>query len=268
MQSTLFCCGLDPDLALFPIELLESGLPAREKIDQFLRGVVDATADRACAFKAQKAMFDCLDHGAEILKSLFEYIHTHWPGIPCIVDSKIGDTVNTMRSYGRHTFDYLDADGVVANPYLGDDAILSLAERADKLVVVLAKTSNPGASIVQDVPLAAGRPLWMHVLSLCVERWNGNGNVVPVLPATGQVDVSCARGLVPDEMPIFLAGVGAQGGDLRRIVPLLNRARRGVIVNSSRAILYPSRGSDPTWAAAVERSAREFSAAIENAVAS
>lgn len=261
IHDTLLCCGLDPDLKKMPPEIIRRNTSDEEKVIAFLWGVVDVTAAHVCAFKAQKAFFDVLNGGHNVLKELIDYIHTSNPGIPVIVDCKIGDIENTMEAYIQNLFGSLQADGIVINPYMGDDVILPLVELADKSIVVLVKTSNPSGGIIQDVVLQDGQPLWRHVLNLVVNRWNRSENMIPVLSSTVGLNMEELRAIVPDKMPILLAGVGAQGGNLTDLHNLLNSEGVGVFVNSSRGILYPQQ-SQQSWQSAVEKAAVELKEAL------
>lgn len=261
-HDTLLCCGLDPDLRKMPSELVGKNISDEEKILQFLQGAIDATASHVCAYKAQKAFFDVLVGGHEVLKKLIGYIHTSHPGIPVIVDCKIGDIENTMGAYIQNLFGSLQADGIVVNPYMGDDVLLPLAELADKAIVVLVKTSNPSGGVVQDAVLQNGQPLWCHMLDLVVNRWNRNANMIPVLSSTVRLNMAEIRPLIPDEMPILLAGVGVQGGSYTDLRNLLNSENIGVFVNSSRGILYPQ--SREPWLIAIEKAAVELKEALNN----
>lgn len=261
--DTLLCCGLDPDLKKMPNEITEKKISDEEKVLGFLRTVVDVTASHVCAYKAQKAFFDVLLAGGhDVLKKLIDYIHTSHPGIPVIVDCKIGDIENTMAAYIENLFGSLQADGIVVNPYMGDDVVLPLAEFADKSIVVLVKTSNPSGGIVQDVALQNSQPLWRHILDLVVNHWNRNANMIPVLSATVGLNVTEIRSLIPDRMPILLAGVGAQGGNLAGLRNLLTSEGIGVFVNSSRDILYPR--SQQQWQIAIEEAAVRLKEALNN----
>lgn len=261
-HNTLLCCGLDPDLKRMPPEIIGRKTSDEEKVFEFLRGVVDVTASHVCAYKAQKAFFDVLAGGHDVLKKLIDYIHTSHPGIPVIVDCKIGDIENTMEAYIRNLFGSLQADGIVVNPYMGDDVVLPLTELTDKAIVVIVKTSNPSGGIVQDVTLQNGQPFWRHVLDLVVNRWNRNTNMIPVLSSTVGLNMAEIRPLIPDGMPILLAGVGAQGGNYADLRNLLNSEGVGVFINSSRGILYPQ--SRQPWRIAIEKAAVELQEALNN----
>ena len=255
--DTLVCCGLDPDIPKFPKEIREKKISSEEKTLAFLMGAIDSTAAHVCAYKIQKAFFDIMPNGHDVLKSIIEYVHRNYPEIVVFVDCKIGDIDNTMDVYGLNLFEVLRADGVVVNPYMGDDAVSSLAAYKEKSILVLAKTSNPGGGIVQDVMLKNGQLLWEYMLSLILGRWNRNKNTIPILSSTAQMDMKYLRKMIPDHTPVFLAGVGVQGGDESSLKLLLNSEGIGVIINSSRGILYKRyRGLD--WKTSIGRAAKEL----------
>ena len=257
-NNTLACCGLDPDLNKFPDDLSFRGLTNEEKTGAFLRQVVDLTADSVCAYKLQKAFFDRFPLGHGALKDIISYIHTRHQGIPAFVDCKIGDVDNTMCAYLGNLFGELNADGIVVNPYMGDDVMKPMTQYPDKAIIVLAKTSNPGGGIVQDVLLNDGKPLWQHILKLTTERWNTAGNMIPVISSTVGLDLIEVRRLIPDKMPILLAGVGAQGGSYSDLGKLLNSKGHGVFVNSSREILYPKIENGQTWQNSIRLAVTKF----------
>lgn len=252
-HKTLLCCGLDPDISKMPKELVEKNISDENKILEFLNGVIDVTSSHVCAYKIQKAFFDVFPGGHNALKETVSYIHRYYPSIPVIIDCKIGDIENTMEVYTKNLFEIIQADGVVANPYMGDDAIKPLSLFTDKAVLVLVKTSNPSSSIIQDVMLENGQPFWHHVLTLVVNRWNNNSNMIPIISTTGNVNLKEIRSMVPDNMPIFLSGIGAQGRSYSNLNQLINSDNTGVIINSSRSILYPL--SHKFWQDAVEEEA-------------
>jgi orotidine-5'-phosphate decarboxylase len=262
-QKTLLCVGLDPDLRKLPSELLSKSITNEEKILEFLRGVVDVTGPHVCVYKAQKAFFDLLPGGHDVLKEIVYYIHQTQVDVPVIVDCKIGDIDNTMAVYIENLFSLIQADGVVVNPYMGDDVIVPLIDHVDKAIVVLVKTSNISGSIIQDVKISDGRLFWEYLLEMVVNRWNKNGNMIPVLSSTIELDIARLRLLIPDAMPILFAGVGAQGGSYKNLSGLLNSEDIGVFVNSSRGILYPE--SSQSWRKAIEVAAIEMKNVLNEA---
>lgn len=245
--NTLLCVGLDPDIRKLPAEILDQTGSDESKVYTFLTTVAELTAPHVCAYKVQKAFFDLLPGGHELLHAIITHIHRHNPQISVIIDCKIGDIGNTMEAYAENVFGYMNADGVVVNPYMGEDVIEAFTDYPDKAIVVLAKTSNSGGAVIQDIQLPNGLLLWEYVLNQIVGSWNKHNNMIPVLAATVGLNMQKYRSLIPDEMPILLAGVGAQGGTIGHVRELLNRDNIGVFVNSSRGILYPSSETTGNW---------------------
>jgi len=249
-NNSLACCGLDPDISKIPIELRE-GFSEEDAVQNFLRVVVDLTAPHVCAYKAQKAFFDIYPGGHRLLQEAIAYIHEHYPHLPVFVDAKIGDISNTMGAYLQNMFDELKADGVVVNPYLGDDVMQPFENLPDKAAIVTVRTSNPGAAIVQDIVLHDGRLLWQYLLELTANRWNSAGNMVPVIASTANINLREVRQAIPDNMPVLFAGYGTQGGTAASIRDLVNSTGRGVFVNSSRGLLYPYDSHEARWRDAI-----------------
>jgi orotidine-5'-phosphate decarboxylase len=254
--NSLVCVGLDPEPAKFPARF--AGDP--DAVFAFCRGIVDATAEYACCFKPQIAHFAAL--GAEAaLARLIGHVHATHPGIPVILDSKRGDIGSTAQRYAIEAFDRYGADAVTANPYLGRDSVQPFLDRADRGVVILCRTSNPGARDLQDLAVSAGdggasRPLYQHVAETVAREWNGNGNCMLVVGATWPEQLRELRTIVGD-LPFLVPGVGAQGGDADAVVRNARTADgTGLVVSSSRAILYASPGDD--YAEAAAAAAREL----------
>jgi orotidine-5'-phosphate decarboxylase len=247
--NSLVCVGLDPEPAKFPARFAGDA----DAVFSFCRAIVDATAAYACAFKPQIAHYAAL--GAEdALQRLIAHIHATHPGIPVILDAKRGDIGSTARHYAAEAFDRYRADAVTVNPYLGRDALQPFLERADKGVVILCRTSNPGAGDLQDLVVRSDhgedRPLYRHVAQQVAREWNGHGNCALVVGATWPGQLREVRAIVGD-LPLLVPGVGAQGGEVEAVVTNAKTADgAGLIVSSSRAILYASSGDDYAQAAA------------------
>jgi orotidine-5'-phosphate decarboxylase len=247
--DSLVCVGLDPEPAKFPARF--SGDP--DAVFAFCRDIVDATAPYACAFKPQVAHFSALG-AEESLARLVAHVHDAHPGIPVILDAKRGDIGSTAARYAAEAFDRYRADAVTVNPYLGRDSLQPFLDRADRGVVVLCRTSNPGAADLQDLPVRGAdgreRPLYQHVAATVASDWNGHGNCMLVVGATWPRQLGEVRALVGG-MPLLVPGVGVQGGDVEAVV---RNARdgdgAGLAISSSRAILYASGGEDFAQAAA------------------
>ena len=267
MGHTLACVGLDPDLVRMPHSITNLTNSPEDKIFEFLKIVVDRTALHVCAYKAQKAFFDPHAAGHDLLKGIAQHVHNFHPGLPVILDCKVGDIDNTMSAYIDNIFGRLGADGIVVNPYMGSDVLAPLMELKEKAIMVLCKTSNAGGAMFQDVLVTDGRfprPMWQYVLDKVVNPscFNRSGNMVPVVSSTAGLDVSYVRRLIPNETPILLAGVGAQGGSYADLGKLLNPQRSGVFVNSSRGILYSYGREDEDWATKVELATVELRNAL------
>jgi orotidine-5'-phosphate decarboxylase len=251
-SNSLVCVGLDPDITKMPLEISNTDLAIEDKIYTFLTQIIDITAPHVCSYKTQKAFYDQYDGGHALLKRTIAYVHNNYPGIPVFVDCKIGDTDNTMRAYMHLFFEDLAADGVVINPYMGDDVLEPFILDRQKVAVVLIQTSNKNAKVVQELQLSNGKKLWEEMLHLLLSRWNVNKNIIVVLSSnTDAGDYALIRQQIPQDTPILLAGIGAQGGDPIVMQRLLNENKRGVFVNSSRGILYPYDRADVGWKEAV-----------------
>ena len=254
-SGSLVCVGLDPEPAKFPARY--AGDP--DAVFAFCRDIADATAEFACAFKPQFAHFAAL--GAEdALQRLVAHLQAAHPGVPVILDAKRGDIGSTAQRYAAEAFDRYAADAVTVNPYLGGDSLQPFLDRADRGVVLLCRTSNPGAADLQDLQVnrddGPGRPLYQHVAETAARDWNGNGNLALVVGATWPGQLREVRAIVGD-MPLLVPGVGAQGGDVEAVVRnALDADGAGLMVSSSRAILYASGGDD--YADAAARSARDL----------
>jgi len=236
--NSLVCVGLDPEPAKFPAQFAQHP----DAVFAFCRDIVDATAQYACCFKPQIAHFAAL--GAEdALQRVISHIHDAHPGVPVILDAKRGDIGSTAQHYAAEAFDRYRADAVTANPYLGRDSLQPFLDRADKGVVILCRTSNPGAGDLQDLRVE-GRPLYQHVAEKIARDWNGHGNCALVVGATWPEQLREVRAIVGD-VPFLVPGVGAQGGDVEAVVRNAKTTDgTGLIVSSSRAILYASDGGD------------------------
>jgi len=237
-NHSLVCVGLDPEPSRFPEHLREDP----NAIFAFCSAIVDATADVVCCFKPQFAHFAA--RGAEeTLQRLIAHIRARHPRVPVILDAKRGDIGSTAAFYASEAFDRYGADAVTVNPYLGRDSLEPFLSRADKGVVILCRTSNAGASDLQDLDVG-GKKLYQHVAATVAREWNGNGNAMLVVGATYPGELADVRAIV-GEMPLLVPGVGAQGGDVEAVVK--NGATRdgtGLVISSSRAILYAGSGHD------------------------
>ncbi|RDS82997.1 orotidine-5'-phosphate decarboxylase [Dyella monticola] len=242
-NNSLVCVGLDPEPAKFPAHLKDRA----DAVFEFVSAIVDATADLVCAYKPQIAHFAAL-RAEDTLERLIAHIHVKHPGIPVILDAKRGDIGSTAQHYVTEAFERYGADAVTLNPYLGRDSIQPFLDRADKGVILLCHTSNPGAADLQDLDVG-GKPLYQHVARLIAQEWNTHGNCALVTGATWPEQLAQVRALIGD-IPLLVPGIGAQGGDVEAVVRNgRTAAGSGLMINSSRAILYAGNGTDFTQAA-------------------
>jgi orotidine-5'-phosphate decarboxylase len=199
-----------------------------------------------CAFKPQIAYFAA--HGAEDqLAQLIDHIHRQHPQVPVILDSKRGDIGSTAQQYAIEAFDRYQADAVTVNPYMGFDSVEPYLKYTNKGVIVLCRTSNPGGSDLQFLEVnekdrTEKELLYQRVARLASSQWNKTGQLGLVVGATFPEEIAKVRSIVGD-MPLLIPGIGAQGGDIPATVQagtVPNAPGTGMIINSSRAILYAS----------------------------
>jgi orotidine-5'-phosphate decarboxylase len=259
-SQSLLCVGLDPDPRRIPAHL-GSGAAA---MLAFCREIVDATADHVCAFKPQIAYFAAAR--AEVaLEQLIEYIHREHPGIPVILDAKRGDIGPTAAQYAAEAFDRYKADALTVNPFMGLDSIEPYLAWPGRGVILLCRTSNPGGGRFQLLE-SEGEPFFERIARLAATEWNQGGELGLVVGATYPEELGRVRLLAPDR-PLLVPGIGAQGGDVEATVRAgLDARRAGLVINSSRAILYA--GDDRDFAAAARVASQQARDDIRRAVAS
>jgi orotidine-5'-phosphate decarboxylase len=231
-NNSLLCVGLDPDLARLPAHLQQQP----DGIFTFCKAIIDATADLACAFKPQIAYFAAL--GAEDqLEAICNYLRQHYPQIPLILDA------------------------VTLSPYMGFDSIEPYLAWSERGQIILCRTSNPGGSDLQFLNVD-GKPLYQHVAAMVAGKWNRNGQCALVVGATFPGEMAQVRAIVGD-MPLLVPGIGAQGGDIEATVQGGKTADgAGMMISSSRAILFATPAAGEDFAAAARRAALETRDAI------
>lgn len=237
-SDSLLCVGLDPNWQKIPEHLKQ--LP--EPIFEFCKAIVDATHDLVCAFKPQIAYFAGLQAEDQLEKTL-NYIRETYPHIPIILDSKRGDIGSTAEMYAVEAFDRYGADAVTVNPYMGQDSAQPFLDRAERGTILLCRTSNPGASDLQDLEIE-GQPIYEKVARMISETWNANNNCCIVVGATWPKQMSRLREITGN-MPFLVPGVGAQGGDVEALVKAGQTINgTGMIINSSRGVIYADNGEN------------------------
>lgn len=242
--GSMLCVGLDPDVGRLPGAMAGH----TERIADFCTAIIDATAPHVCAFKPQIAYFAAV--GAEDqLQRVCDHIRSTYPDIPLILDAKRGDIGDTAKLYAREAFERYGADAVTVNPYLGTDSLEPFLSWSGRGVIVLCRTSNAGSGTFQS-RLVDGVPLYEHVAHRAADEWSQMGEVGLVVGATYPDELARVRAIVGD-MPLLVPGVGAQGGDAATVINVGRAANGfGLIINSSRAVLYASSGDDFATAAA------------------
>src|SRR3954469_4798655 len=236
--NSLVCVGLDPEPKKFPDRFRDK--PG--SIFEFNKAIIDATRDLVCAYKPQFAHYAA--HAAENqLEHTVNYIKSTCPHAIVILDSKRGDIGSTAEQYAHEAFERYGADAVTVNPYLGRDSVEPFLKHAGKGVIILCRTSNPGAKDLQDLDVG-GKKLYEHVADVVSKEWNTEGNCMIVVGATSPDELAAIRARTGD-LPFLVPGVGAQGGDVAKVMAAgKTKAGTGLVISSSRAILYASSGED------------------------
>ena len=238
--NSLVCVGLDSAIEKLPAHLQSERYPQFT----FNKAIIDATAACVCAYKPNSAFYEARgEKGLKELKMTFDYIHNMHPNIVTILDAKRADIGSTNEGYVQYIFDYLGADCVTLHPYLGKEALAPFLKRGDKGCIILCRTSNPGAGELQDL-VSNGKTLYQHVAENVSKEWNTNNNCMLVVGATYPEEMKKVRSLVGD-VPFLVPGIGAQGGDVEKTVRAgLDSNKRGIMINSSRGIIFASKGED------------------------
>lgn len=242
-KRSFLCIGLDTDLSKIPTHLLETEDPVFE----FNKAIIDATHDLAVAYKPNFAFYECYgSKGWESLARTVRYLRATYPGDHFLIaDAKRGDIGNTSQQYARAMFDPassgMEFDAVTVAPYMGEDSVKPFLSYPGKWIIVLALTSNKGATDFQFFS-DGQQKLFEHVLKTS-KGWGDNGNIMYVVGATQAAMLADIRKIVPDHF-LLVPGVGAQGGSLQEVAKYGMTKDCGLLVNSSRNIIYASGGHD------------------------
>lgn len=238
-KESFLCVGLDPDIKKIPEHLLTEELP----LFAFCREIIDATAPYAVAYKPNLAFFEADGiAGMEAFGKTVEYIRTNYPDIFIIADAKRGDIGNTSALYARSLFEHYGVDAVTVAPYMGSDSVKPFLGYEGKWVILLALTSNPGSQDFQMLTLPDGRRLFEAVIekSRC---WADADEMMYVVGATRGELIGDVRKYAPDNF-LLVPGIGAQGGSLDDVCRYGMTPDCGLLVNSSRGIIYASKDKD------------------------
>lgn len=233
-NNSLLCVGLDPEFDKLPEEYKSKPNPQFE----FNKYVINQTAEFVCIYKPNSAFYEARGvKGISELKMTCEYISQQYPEIPILLDFKRADIGNTNNGYVSFAYEYLQADAVTLQPYLGSEAIKPFLNKTDKGNFILCKTSNPGGGEIQDLEIN-NNSLYRHIARLAVKDWNYNNNIALVVGATYTDQLKEIREIAPD-MIFLIPGIGAQGGDLENTLKNgLRSDKKGLIISSSRGIIF------------------------------
>lgn len=253
-RRTFLCVGLDTDLKKIPQDLLNEPNP----IFAFNKAIIDATAPYCIAYKPNIAFYEADGiRGWEALELTAQYLKENYPAHLLIADAKRGDIGNTSSMYARAFFEDLKADALTVAPYMGSDSVQPFATYEDKWVILLALTSNKGSSDFQRITDADGTPLYEHVMRTAM-TWVSPDQLMFVVGATQGKSFEDIRRIAPEHF-LLVPGVGAQGGSMEEVCRYGMNKQCGLIVNSSRGIIYASTGAD-----FAERAAQEAAAIARN----
>jgi orotidine-5'-phosphate decarboxylase len=255
-KRSFLCIGLDTEMEKLPKHLLSEDDP----VFSFNKAIIDATAQYAVAYKPNTAFYEVRgSKGWESLEKTIKYLKINYPEIFIIADAKRGDIGNTSVNYARAFFDHLDADALTVAPYMGFDSVSPFLGFDEKWVILLALTSNAGSQDFQYNCQTSGKRLFEEVLSKAKD-WATSEQLMFVVGATHPEEIAAIRQLVPDYF-LLVPGVGAQGGSLEAVAENGLNDECGLLVNSSRGILYASSQIDFAERAAEE--ARKLQAQME-----
>lgn len=235
-NNSLLCIGLDPELTKLPQTICQKEYPQYE----FNKAIIDATHDLVAIYKPNSAFYESLgDNGIYQLKLTCDYLHEAYPEIPIILDAKRADIGNTNKGYASFAYEYLQADAITLNPYLGREALKPFLENPDKGNIILCKTSNSGGVEFQNLEIN-DKPLYQHVAEKVAHEWNTLSNCSLVVGATYPEELKQVRQIVGD-MTLLVPGIGTQGGDVEKTIKAgLNSQNAGLLINSSRGIIFAS----------------------------
>lgn len=263
-KGSFLCVGLDPDVRKLPQHLLTQCSTEAEAVERFCTEIVDATAGSCVAYKPNLAFFESLGAaGWTALEHTIAHIRRCYPDQFVIVDAKRGDIGNTSKLYARSCFEHLDADAVTVAPYMGEDSVTPFLGYPGKWVILLALTSNKGSHDFQLIPDQNGTPLFERVITTS-RQWAGPEEMMYVVGATQGAMFTDIRRVAPDSF-LLVPGVGAQGGSLEEVCRYGMIPDCGLLVNSSRGIIYASDGED--YAAAAANAAAELAAQMKTLLA-
>lgn len=239
-KQSFLCIGLDSDISKIPVHLQE----ANDPVFEFNKGIIDASHDLVIAYKINTAFYECRStEGWKSLEKTINYINNKFPEIFTIADAKRGDIGNTSRQYAKAFFEHLDFDAVTVAPYMGEDSISPFLEFDGKWIIILALTSNKGAYDFQFIENKDGTGRLFENVIKTSRKWGDEDKIMYVAGATQAEILEDVRKIAPSNF-LLVPGVGAQGGDLEKVAEHGMTYECGLIVNSSRKIIFASKEKD------------------------
>lgn len=255
-KDSFLCIGLDVDLNKIPKHLLEGEDP----IFAFNKAIIDATHHLAVAYKPNTAFYEAYGiKGWKALEKTIDYLNINYPEIFTIADAKRGDIGNTSKMYAKAFFENMNFDSVTVAPYMGEDSVTPFLEFPNKWVILLGLTSNKGAFDFQFIENESGEALFESVVKKAQE-WATADQLMFVLGATKTEHLARLRAIAPDHF-FLVPGVGAQGGSLQEVLKQATNKDYGVLVNSTRGVIYQSKEED--FASAAGKAAHDLQQEME-----
>ena len=246
LKKSYLCVGIDPDLEKIPKHIVNQ----KDPIYTFSKSIIDSTEKFAVAFKFNIAFFEAYGiDGLVSLERLIEYVNKQYPDVFTIADAKRGDIGNSSSRYAIAFFEKFSFDSITVSPYMGKDSIEPFLSFENRHTIILALTSNSGAMDFQFIS-SEGKKVYEHVI-VESKKWKGNENIMYVIGATKAIHLENVRKLTPNSF-LLIPGVGKQGGSLEEVSTLGLNKNIGILVNSTRAIIYASNKGDFAEKAAAE----------------
>tara|TARA_X000000950_G_scaffold35695_2_gene38176 strand:+ start:16014 stop:16841 length:828 start_codon:yes stop_codon:yes gene_type:complete len=237
-KQSFLCVGLDVDQDRFPVELRDKP----DNLFNFCQKIIDSTAHYCVAYKPNIAFFEAYGlEGWKSLEKVMQYINRHYPEMFTIADAKRADIGNTSKRYAKAYFEHFDFDSITVSPYMGVDSVEPFLTYEDKYTILLALTSNKGATDFQLASIG-NQKLYEEVIKKSLE-WQNSKRLMYVVGATKAEALQSIRQLIPEHF-LLIPGVGAQGGSLEEVALNGMNNQCGILVNSSRGIIYASSESD------------------------
>lgn len=243
-NHSLLSVGLDADF---------KKIPSNRSQFQFNKFIINETFNLVCSYKLNSAFYEAIGYmGIKALKKTCDYLKAQYPDIPIIIDAKRGDIGNTNYAYANFVFDYLNADAVTVNPYLGEEALIPFLERKDRGIIILCKTSNLGAGEFQDLEVKSNYKkkfkLYQYIAYQVAKKWNKNKNCLLVIGATYPKELKEVRKIVGDDIWFLVPGVGVQGGEIDLVLRSgQNKNKEGLIINASRSVYFSKNPREAAW---------------------